>query len=159
MSDPIHKILATNPLSFVRNYDSNLVMKRSLTALVVVLSTITATYPAFANEVNASPDETAPGKAATLVTQPASINSEADHSINQAERLKQITNSIPSVHDQPTVSLNPFDILKHPSTTLKQFLQEKPNPKPQPVDPLGVSKVPPLDSFVRGSISVPVTHF
>ena len=130
---------------------ADLIMKR-LTKAFVVLSAIAVTQRAYANETD-------PGKAAVLVTHPATINSDAGNVIDQTNRLEQITNSIPSVHNQPSQSLNPADFLKDPSASVKRFLRSSPNQTPQQVDPFGVSKVPPLDSEVRGSIKVPVSHF
>ncbi|MBR8840450.1 MAG: hypothetical protein DSM106950_42315 [Stigonema ocellatum SAG 48.90 = DSM 106950] len=134
-------------------------MKYLIKSLVVLLSAIAMTHKAYANEINVSEYETAPGQAGVLVTQPATINNNAGNTIDQTNRLEQISNSIPSVHNQPSPSINPIEFLKNPSASIKQFLRSSPNQTPQPVDPLGVSKRPPLDSEVRGSISVPVTHF
>ncbi|WP_208346748.1 hypothetical protein, partial [Aetokthonos hydrillicola] len=119
---------------------------------------ITISQRVYANEVSAPDHETSSGKAAALVTQPATINSYQGNATSQTNRLKQITNSIPSVHNQP--SLDPLDFLKDPSTSFKKFFNEKPNQTPQltTVNPLAVPK-PPLDTNNRGEINVTVSHF
>jgi len=142
-----------------KHHPADFIMKHLTKAFVILLSAIALTHPAYANEVNVSHNETDSGQAAALVTQPAMINRDAGHVIDQTDRLEQITKSIPSVHNQPSPSLNPVDFLKDPSASVKQFFRSSPNQTPPPVDPFGLSKLPPLDSEVRGSISVPVTHF
>ncbi len=134
-----------------------------LTLALVVFSAITIIQRASAQEVNASHNETAPsqtpGQAATLVTQPATINQSTDDISDQNNRLKKISNSISAVHSQPSQSINPLDFLKDPSTSLKKLFQEQPNQTPEPRDPFGISKVPPLDATGSRKFSVTVTHF
>ena len=136
---------------------------KCLTLALVVFSAITMIQRASAQEVNASHNETAPvqtpGQAATLVTQPAMINKSTDYVIDQNNRLKQISNSISPVHSQPSQSINPLDFLTDPSASFKKFFQEQPNQTPEPRDPFGVAKVPPLDSNRTGKFSVTVSHF
>lgn len=128
---------------------------KCLTLALVVSHAIAMTSPAWANQANVS-GETTPGQASTLVTQPLTINTQVGNNINSNDQLQQVTNSIGAVHAQP--SLNPLDILKNPSGAVKQFFQQQPNQTRPPVDPLGVSKRPALDSGTTG-INVTVTHF
>jgi len=132
---------------------------KCLTLALVVFSAITMVQRASAQEVNVSHNETDSGKAGALVTQPATINKSTDYVIDQNNRLKQISNSIPAVNNQASQSINPLDFLKDPSASFKKFFQEQPNQTPQPIDPLGVFKVPPLDSNRTGSINVTISHF
>ncbi len=135
-------------------------MKRLILALFVMSCALTVTQRAYANIINVSDSETAPAsQAAALVTQPVMISRAAGDSVNQANRLKEVANSIGGVHNQLSPSFNPLDFFKNPSASLKQFFQENQNQQPQQIDPLGVSKVPPLDSENIGSINVPVIHF
>jgi hypothetical protein len=134
-------------------------MKHSFTTLIVLLGAIALTQRAYANEVNVPAHESTPGKAAALETKPATINHNSN-TTDEISRLNQVTNSIPAVHNQPSLSVSPFDFLKNPSGTIKHFLDEKPNQTQQPIviDPLAVPK-PPLDNSNRGSINVTVSHF
>jgi len=132
---------------------------KCLTLALVVFSAITIVQRASAQEVNVSHNETAPGQAAALATQPVTINKGRDYVIDQNDRLKQISNSIPAVNNQLSQSINPLDFLKDPSASFKKFFQEQPNQTPQPIDPSGISKVPPLDSNRTGSINVTISHF
>lgn len=129
-------------------------MKCLLTALLVAISAITMAHPASANKVSVSPANTRHGQASDLATQPVTINSAAGNVGNRADRLKQITNSIPAEHGRASRSVNPLDFFKDPVTSFNQFAQEK-RQTPQSVDPLQFFKVPPLPS----SVGVPVTHF
>jgi hypothetical protein len=131
-------------------------MKYLSKPFVVALSAIALSLPAYAQQTDVSHE------AAALLTQPATIRSGSGQASNQSDRLKQIGNSIPAVHNQPSQGFSPFDFLKNPSASLKQFFEEDQNTKPQQpqqIDPLGVSKKPPLDSETVGQFSVPVTHF
>ncbi len=129
-------------------------------ALFVMSCALTVTQRVDANIINVSDSETAPAsQAAALVTQPVMISSTAGDTINQANRLQEVANSIGAVHNQPSSSVNPLDFFKNPSASLKQFSQENQNQPPQQIDPLGISKVPPLDSENVGSFNVPVIQF
>ncbi len=131
---------------------------KCLTLALVVLGAIAVTYPASADQSNLSQLETASGHAGNLVTQPVTINTQVDP-VDQKHQLEVISNSIPSVHRQPSQSISPLDLIKNPSATVKRFFQQQPNQTHQQIDPLDVSKKPPLDSFSRGSISIPVANF
>jgi len=131
---------------------------KCLTLALVVLVAIAVTYPACANEIDVSQLETASGNAGNLMTQPVTINSQVDP-VDQKYQLEDISNSIPSVHRQPSQSISPLDFIKNPSAAVKRFFQQQPNQTRQQIDPLDVSKKPPLDSFSRGSISIPVANF
>jgi hypothetical protein len=132
---------------------------KCLALAFVVLGAIAVTCPASANDLDVSQLETANGHAENLVTQPVTINSRVNP-IERKYQLEEISNSIPSVHRQPSLSISPLDFIKNPSGTIKRFFQpQPPNPIRQQIDPLDVSKKPPLDSFSRGSISIPVADF
>ena len=135
-------------------------MKRLILALFVMSCALTVTQRAYANIINVSDRETvSASQAAALMTQPVMISSATGDTINQANRLQDVTNSIGVVHNQSSLSINPLDFFKNPSASLKQFFQENQNQPPQQIDPLGISKVPPLDSQNIVSINVPVIHF
>lgn len=119
-------------------------MKRLILSFFVMSCALTVTPRADANIINVSDNDTTPGQAAALVTQPVMISS-AGEPINQANRLKEVANSIGALHSQPA--------------SLQQFFQQNQNQTPQQIDPLGVTKVTPLDSENLGSISLPVAHF
>ncbi|MDF5731531.1 MAG: hypothetical protein PUP92_26880 [Rhizonema sp. PD38] len=135
-------------------------MKRLILALFVLSCALTVTQKADANIINVSDSETDPAsRAAVLETQPVMISSTTGDTINQTNRLKEVANSIGAVHNQPFSSVNPLDFFKNPSASLKQFSQENQNQPPQQIDPLGISKVLPLDSENIGSFNVPVIQF
>ena len=131
---------------------------KCLTLAFVILGVIAVTHPASANEIDVSQLETKSGNAGNLVTQQVTINTQVDH-VDQKHQLEDISNSIPSVHRQPSQSISPLDFIKNPSATVKRFFQQQPNQTRQQIDPLDVSKKPALDSFSRGSISIPVANF
>ncbi|MDF5724487.1 MAG: hypothetical protein PUP91_29310 [Rhizonema sp. PD37] len=133
-------------------------MKRLILALFVMSCALTVTQRSDANIINVSESETASGsQAAVLMTQPVMISSTVGDTINQTNRLEEVANSIGAVHLSSSVS--PLDFFKNPSASLKQFSQENQNQPPQQVDPLGISKVIPLDSENIGSFNVPVIRF
>ncbi|MDF5729286.1 MAG: hypothetical protein PUP92_15020 [Rhizonema sp. PD38] len=133
---------------------------KCLTLALIVLSALAVTAPVSANEIDVYQLDTATGNAGNLVTQPVTINTQRDH-VDQKHQLEAISNSIPSVHRQPSQSISPLDFIKNPSGAVKRFFQQQPeqNQIPQQIDPLDVSKKHPLDSFSRGSISIPVANF
>jgi hypothetical protein len=132
-----------------------LTIKRSLTALVVLISAIATTAPAYASEVEVSPANAEYGQASLLTTRPITINTNAGNFGYSTSKLNQISNSILEERDRESPSINPLDFFKSPGTTLKRFFQEEPNQTPQPTEPLDFFQVPSLDS----GMSVKVTRF
>jgi hypothetical protein len=132
-----------------------LIIKRSVTALVVVISAIATTAPAYASEVEVSPANAEYGQASLLTTRPIMINTNAGNFVYSTSKLNQVVNSILEEGDRESPSINPLNLFKSPGPTLKRFFQQEPNQTPQPIEPLDFFQVPPLDS----GVSVKVTHF
>jgi hypothetical protein len=126
---------------------------------IIALSAIAVTPAAHAQIIDVSHNKVTSNQAAALMTQPVTLHSEAGNTIEQNDRLKQITNSIQPVHTESSKSINPIDFFKDPSASLKQFFQENQDDTPQKIDPLESSKTPPLDSETIGKFNVQVSHF
>ena len=130
-----------------------LIIKRSLTALVVVISASATIAPAYASEITVSPANGKYSQASLLATRPIAINTNAANFVYSTGQLNQVSNSILEERDRESPSIHPLDFFKSPGTTLKRFFQEEPNQKPQPIEPLDLFQVPPLDSGVSVNVA------
>ncbi|NJM71000.1 MAG: hypothetical protein HC862_12640 [Scytonema sp. RU_4_4] len=136
-------------------------MKRLLTALFVMISASTMAYPAFANEENVSPPITNHGRAAALMTQPATITNGTVSITERTNNLRKVSDSIGVVREPKCKKINPVELIKSPANTLKQCLEEtnnqasQINQTSQPTETFDFFKVPELDS----GINVTVTKF
>ncbi|MGH7998591.1 MAG: hypothetical protein ACREPR_03955 [Brasilonema sp.] len=136
-------------------------MRRLLTGLFLIISASTLAHPAFANEENISPPITNHGRAAALVTQPATINNGTVSITEQTNNLRKVSDSIRVVREPKCQKINPVELIKSPANTLKQCLEETKNQASQinqtsqPTEAFEYFKVPKLDS----GINVTVTKF
>ena len=144
-------------------------MKRSLTALFVIISAIASgsalcaiavAHPALANEENVSPALVDQNRAAALVTQPATITNGTLNITNRTNNLKKVSESIGLVREK-CKKINPLEMVKSPGNTFKQCLEEtnnqaaQINQTSQPTEKFEFFKVPELES----GINVTVTKF
>ena len=132
-------------------------MKYLTLALSLMLNVGAMTHKADANVVNVPYNETAPGQATALITQPVTVNSGIIDFSEQNNGIKPISNSIATVHGQLSQSINSVEFFKNPSPAVQQFFSEKPNQTYQFVEPLSVSKVAPFDSNIT-EINVTLTR-
>jgi hypothetical protein len=95
-----------------------------------------------------------PNQAAALVTQPATINSQWNHSFDQ-NNLKQTAESIPVVREQGCKTISPLELLNDAEAVIKECEKPTNNPIPRNGEPVEYLKVPRLDS----GLSVTVSEF
>jgi hypothetical protein len=144
-------------------------MKRSLTALFVIISAIasgsalcviTVAHPALANEENLSPALADQNRAAALVTQPATITNGTLNITDRTNNLKKVSESIGLVREG-CKKINPLEMIKSPGNTFKQCLEDtnnqaaQINQTSQPTEKFDFFKIPELES----GINVTVTKF
>ncbi|MBD2440290.1 hypothetical protein [Nostoc sp. FACHB-110] len=130
-------------------------MKRPLVALAVVVSAIALASPVYAQQENDHPILIERHEAASLITEPVTINSDTDNALTRAERLRQIANSIGKVSEEKGCkNIKPLDLLNDPEAAIKECEKPSNNQTPQrngePVDYL---KIPRLDSGVRLTVT------
>ncbi|WP_413199838.1 hypothetical protein [Nostoc piscinale] len=134
-------------------------MKRPFITLAVIVSAIALAHPVQAQQQ----EELAPltiesREAATLITEPITINSSAVSNSDRAQALRQIANTIGSVREEKGCkNIKPLEILNDPEAAIREC--EKPNnsqPNQRNGEPVDYLKVPRLDS---GGVSLTVTQF
>ncbi|MBE9209603.1 hypothetical protein IQ244_24515 [Nostoc sp. LEGE 06077] len=133
-------------------------MKRPFIILAVVVSAIALARPVQAQTAELTPLTIERNEAATLITEPITINSSAVNDSDRAHTLRQVANSIGRVHEEKGCkNIKPLEILNDPEAAIKEC--EKPNnsqPNQRNGEPVDYLKVPRLDS---GGVSLTVTQF
>ena len=130
-------------------------MKCLVVTLAVVVGAIALTHPVQAQQADLAPLSVERLDAATLITEPVTINSSANHASDRVNALKQIANSIGRVREEKGCkSIKPLEILNDPEAAIKEC-EKRTNDRPsqgngEPVDYL---KTPRLDSGVRLTVT------
>ncbi|MBD2727631.1 hypothetical protein H6G96_15175 [Nostoc sp. FACHB-892] len=140
-------------------------MKFSSLTLVVLISALTVSQSAYANQENVSiTTGDAPvepfqyrNQAGVLLTKPATINATWSNFIGQTNNPKQTAESILLVQEQVCEKMNPLKFINNPESFFKQCQQPTNTQTSQSTEPIEYFKVPKLDSGT--GISVTVTKF
>ncbi|MBD2242051.1 hypothetical protein [Nostoc sp. FACHB-888] len=141
-------------------------MKFSSLTLVVVISALTLSQTAYANQENVPiiTTDDAPmepfhyrNQAGVLLTKPATINATWSNFIGQTNNPKQTAESILLVQEQVCEKMNPLEFINNPESFFKQCQQPTNTQTSQSNEPIEYFKVPKLDSGT--GISVTVTKF
>ncbi|BAY08572.1 hypothetical protein [Calothrix sp. NIES-2098] len=126
-------------------------MKSAPLGLAVIIGALTITQSAYANQKNFP---TAAGdRAAILATQPITLTTRWNYTINRNNTFKPTTNSIALEQERGCKNLNPFEIIKNPNIFFQQCQQPTTKPTSQLVEPIEYFKVPPLNSGIKVTVS------
>ncbi|MFN6526265.1 hypothetical protein [Nostoc sp. ChiSLP03a] len=125
-------------------------MKSSSIILAIVISALTLSQSAYANQENV-PIKIG-DRAGVLLTEPATINTTWSNLSGQTNNSKQTTESISLMQERECQKINPLEFINNPSAFFKQCQEPT---KTQSTEPIEYLKVPKLDS----GISVTVTKF
>ncbi|MDZ8069200.1 MAG: hypothetical protein RMY64_26905 [Nostoc sp. DedQUE08] len=127
-------------------------MKSSYIILAVVISALTFSQSAYANQENVSITIGDRDRAGVLLTEPATINTTWSNFLGQTNNSKQTAESISLMQERGCQKINPLEFINNPSAFFKQCQEPIKTPSTEPIEYL---KVPKLDS----GISVTVTKF
>ncbi|MBN3943670.1 MAG: hypothetical protein V7L21_32720 [Nostoc sp.] len=127
-------------------------MKSSSMILAVVISALTLSQSAYANQENVPITIGDRNQAGVLLTEPATINARWSNFIEQTNNPKQTAESISLMQERGCQKINPLEFINNPSAFFKQCQEPT---KTQSTEPIEYLKVPKLDS----GISVTVTKF
>ena len=138
-------------------------MKSFSIILVVVISALTLSQSAYANQENV-PMTTGDAlkepfhdrnQAGVLLTEPATINTTWSNFIGQTNNRKQTAESISLVRERGCEKINPLEFINNPEAFFKQCQKPTNTQSSHSSEPIEYLKVPKLDS----GISVTVTKF
>ncbi|MCF4966558.1 hypothetical protein [Nostoc sp. CMAA1605] len=124
-------------------------MKYFYISLVCLVSAIAVSPSAYANEENPQEVVSERHEAATLLTEPVSINSQWNHGNN----LQNTATSISVAQDPQCQSLNPLEFLENPDAIVKKCQELRNNQIPQRTEPVDYLKVPRLDSGLKLTVT------
>ncbi|HIK08345.1 MAG TPA: hypothetical protein IGS40_27320 [Trichormus sp. M33_DOE_039] len=124
-------------------------MKYFYISLVGVISAIAVSQSAYANEEILLEIINERHEAATLLTEPVSINSQWNNSNN----LQNTTTSISVAQDPGCQNFNPLEFLENPDAIVKKCQELKNNQIPQRTEPVDYLKVPRLDSGLQLTVT------
>ncbi|MDZ7969697.1 MAG: hypothetical protein RM368_32940 [Nostoc sp. DedSLP03] len=127
-------------------------MKFSSIILAIVISALTLSQNAYANQENVPIKIGDRDRAGVLFTEPATINTTWSNFIGQTNNSKQTAESISLMQERGCSKINPLEFINNPSAFFKQCQEPT---KTQSTEPIEYLKVPKLDS----GISVTVTKF
>ncbi|MEH2123561.1 hypothetical protein [Nostoc sp.] len=123
-------------------------MKSSSIILAVVISALTLSQRAYANQENVP--ITIGDRVRVLLTEPATINATWSNFIGQTNNPKQTAESISLVQEQECQKINPLEYINNPSAFFKQCQEPT---KTQSSEPIEYLKVPKLDSGIRVTVT------
>jgi hypothetical protein len=126
-----------------------------LSLALIAVNVIISHSTAFAQQESISPTNS-DNQAASLITQPATIDSRWTNTINQNDNLKQTAESITVVRSRGCEDINPLEFLSNPGAIFEECQKPRVYQPPAYAEPIDYFKVPRLDS---GDINVTVTRF
>jgi hypothetical protein len=124
-------------------------MKYFYISLVCLVSAIAVSQSAYANEENSQEIISERHEAATLLTEPVSINSQWNNSNN----LQNTATSISVAQDPVCQNFNPLEFLENPDAIVKKCQELNNNQIPQRTEPVDYLKVPRLDSGLKLTVT------
>ncbi|NWF61480.1 MAG: hypothetical protein HXY43_20080 [Fischerella sp.] len=131
-------------------------MKLLLLALIVMIGALGVTPNASADQTNVRPaKESGNQKAASLITQPVTINGNWVNVINRNHHLQQTSGSISVVREQGCQKIDPLELINNLGRILEECEKQKNNPTPQHTQIEYFQTPKQLDS----GINVTVTQF
>jgi hypothetical protein len=105
-----------------------------------------------ANQQRVPAAKAIPNQAATLITEPATINNKWNYTIDQTNNLTQPANSVVVLPQQGCKKLTPLDYINNPEAFF-QPCESANNPTPQGFEPVEYLKVPRLDSGIKVNVT------
>ncbi|MEH2035270.1 hypothetical protein [Nostoc sp.] len=123
-------------------------MKSSSIILAVVISALTLSQRAYANQENVP--ITIGDRVGVLLTEPATINATWSNFIGQTNNPKQTAESISLMQERGCQKINPLEFINNPSAFFKQCQEPT---KTQSTEPIEYLKVPKLDSGIRVTVT------
>jgi hypothetical protein len=125
-------------------------MKSSFIILAVVISALTLSQRAYANQENVPITIGDRDRVGVLLTEPATINATWSNFIGQTNNPKQAAESILLMQERGCQKINPLEFINNPSAFFKQCQQRT---KTQSTEPIEYLKVPKLDSGIRVTVT------
>ncbi|MHC5740807.1 MAG: hypothetical protein ACYTXT_02675 [Nostoc sp.] len=125
-------------------------MKSSSLILAVVISALTLSQRADANQENVPITIGDRDQAGVLLTEPATINATWSNFIGQSNNPKQTAESISLMQERGCQKINPLEFINNPSAFFKQCQEPT---KTQSTEPIEYLKVPKLDSGIRVTVT------
>ncbi|MEH2229730.1 MAG: hypothetical protein V7K71_08805 [Nostoc sp.] len=125
-------------------------MKSSSIILAVVISALTLSQRAYANQENVPITIGDRDRVGVLLTEPATINATWSNFIGQTNNPKQAAESISLMQERGCQKVNPLEFINNPSAFFKQCQQPT---KTQSTEPIEYLKVPKLDSGIRVTVT------
>ncbi|MEH1948784.1 MAG: hypothetical protein V7K77_17805 [Nostoc sp.] len=125
-------------------------MKSSSIILAVVISLLTLSQRAYANQENVPITIGDRDRVGVLLTEPATINATWSNFIGQTNNPKQTAESISLMQEQGCQKINPLEFINNPSAFFKQCQEPT---KTQSTEPIEYLKVPKLDSGIRVTVT------
>ncbi|MBE8965848.1 hypothetical protein IQ277_06205 [Nostocales cyanobacterium LEGE 12452] len=118
--------------------------------LAVVISALTLSQRADANQENVPITIDDRDRVGVLLTEPATINATWSNFIGQTNNPKQAAESISLMQERGCQKINPLEFINNPSAFFKQCQQPT---KTQSTEPIEYLKVPKLDSGIRVTVT------
>lgn len=128
-------------------------MKYFYISLVCVVSAIAFSQTAYANPKTRQQIISQHHKAAVLLTQPVTINSQWNNPINQTNHLQDTASSLAVVQETGCKNFNPLEYLENPDAIVKKCQESANQQIPQRTEPVDYLKVPRLDSGLRLTVT------
>ncbi len=125
-------------------------MKSSSIILAVVISALTLSQRAYANQENVPITMDDRDRVGVLLTEPATINATWSNFIGQTNNPKQAAESISLIQERGCQKINPLEFINNPSAFFKQCQEPT---KTQSTEPIEYLKVPKLDSGIRVTVT------
>ncbi|MEH1811676.1 hypothetical protein [Nostoc sp.] len=125
-------------------------MKSSSIILAVVISALTLSQRAYANQENVPITIGDRDRVGVLLTEPATINATWSNFIGQTNNPKQTAESISLMQERGCQKINPLEFINNPSAFFKQCQEPT---KTQSSEPIEYLKVPKLDSGIRVTVT------
>lgn len=125
-------------------------MKSSSIILAVVISALTLSQRAYANQENVPITIGDRDRVGVLLTEPATINATWSNFIGQTNNPKQTAESISLMQERGCQKINPLEFINNPSAFFKQCQEPT---KAQSTEPIEYLKVPKLDSGIRVTVT------
>ncbi|MEH2223548.1 hypothetical protein [Nostoc sp.] len=125
-------------------------MKSSSIILAVVISALTLSQRAYANQENVPIIIGDRDRVGVLLTEPATINATWSNFIGQTNNRKQAAESISLMQERGCQKINPLEFINNPSAFFKQCQEPT---KTQSTEPIEYLKVPKLDSGIRVTVT------
>ncbi|MBN3878831.1 MULTISPECIES: hypothetical protein [unclassified Nostoc] len=125
-------------------------MKSSSIILAVVISALTLSQRADANQENVPITIGDRDRVGVLLTEPATINATWSNFIGQRNNPKQTAESISLMQERGCQKINPLEFINNPSAFFKQCQEPT---KTQSTEPIEYLKVPKLDSGIRVTVT------